>query len=446
MHHQPSTANRSDESGFMTIFMTVILAFLFVVGLSLLAYVLTTKKIGKQVGGEVLSVQIAEAGVQKAMFCLNTTNGAQCGGHYGINYMGESTVDIGTGYFSTVLTGDGVNRTITAVGTTYDGFSQTVAVGITTVPPTDDTQFAYALQSGEGGAHLENNAIISGTLYSNGNVTCQTPQAIVDGDIYVSLAGGRVEDCKSNYHVHADRILDTVVKGNAYFKINPTDIAGSTVTGSKNPNSSTPEIKNLPSINLDFWRQSAEDGGVIYGNYSPTDNSNLGPIKIIGNLVMGNNIDVTVQGPIWVAGNITTGNNSTFTLDSTYDDYSTVILADNPSDQANSGKIIISNNTGIYGSGDPKSHLMFVSTNSSANPSAPSLSVSNNSTGAIFYATQGILRLQNNAGAKSLASHRLYVSQNAIVNYVESELADANFSNSPSNRWRIKPGEWRQVK
>ena len=93
-----------------------------------------------------------------------------------------------------------------------------------------------------------------------------------------------------------------------------------------------------------------------------------------------------------------------------------------------------------------KGTILFVSTNLSTLVDSPALSVANNSDGAIFFATQGALRIQNNAGAKSLAAYRLHVSQRATVNYVESDLADTKFSNSPGGVWHMIEDSWRQVK
>ena len=49
------------------------------------------------------------------------------------------------------------------------------------------------------------------------------------------------------------------------------------------------------------------------------------------------------------------------------------------------------------------------------------------------------MRLQNNAGAKSLAAYRLYEDNNGIVNYIQNEFTGL-FSNSPGEAWRIQGG------
>lgn len=437
---------RTKDGGFALVTTTVIIAILLLSGISLMNYTVSVRKVGKSVEDEFNAIQLAEAGIQKTLFCLNATSGTECGGTYGSSYAGETDVDLDNGTFTTTLTGTGTNRTITSVGTTPSGVSKTILSEVTTEPVSEDASFSYALQAGQSGAYLENNAVITGSLYSNGDITCQTPAAIIDGDAYVATSAGSVNACSVNYDAHADSVLDSVVTGDAYYDADPAGIAGSVVTGVKYPGSPTPVPADLPDINLDWWRAEAEAGGSILGDYSPSDGESLGPVKIIGDLNVGIGIDLTVTGTIWVVGNVITGNNATFTLDSSFGQYGSLIMADNPGDPVNDGKIDITNGVGIFGSGDPRSHVMFLSTNTSENATSPALRVANNAAGAVFLATEGVLKLGQNAGAKSLAAKKLYISQNAIITFVESELADAKFSNGPGGRWRLLTAGWREQK
>lgn len=433
------------KRGFATISTAIMVGLVLAIGLAMLTYVMSSRRAADQVVGEQTAVEVADAGIQKAIFCLNATSATNCGGTYGADYAGETGVDVGSGTFTTSLTGTGADRDITSVGTSTSGYSQTVKAELTTVPPSDAVTFSYALQAGDGGAYLANNASIQGTLYTGGDVSCQSTQGGTVGDIWISKTGGTIDSCSVGGNAYADNILNSAVAGSAYYSQDPSGISGTTVGGSKYPGSSTPPTEPLPNIDLDFWRNSAQNGGIIYGDYHPTNNESLGPVKIEGNLIMDNNVNVNVTGPIWVVGNITTGNNSSFSLDPSWGSNSTAILADNPGNEATSGYIDITNNTGINGSGDPKSYIMFVSTNSSTSDTVPSISVANNASGAVFYATSGVLRLENNAGAKSLAGYRLYVDQKGVVTYVQSDLSGTNFSNSPGGVWRLLGGTWRQV-
>ncbi|MDD5251371.1 MAG: hypothetical protein PHT12_01910 [Patescibacteria group bacterium] len=440
---------RHRSSGFSLISASLLTAVILVFGYLIANSALSSRQAAKSLETSVNATQIAEAGIQKAIFCLNATSGTKCGGTYGVNYLGESEAVFGNGKFTTTVVGSGADRFIVSTGYTGGGQSRVIRTDATTVPPADSTAFGYALQSGDGGAHLENNAVIEGTLYANGDVTCQSTQAKTEGDIWVAKSGGSITACRTYYHAHADKIFNSHIDGDAYYKNDPADIAGTTVDGTKYPNSDTPTTADMPSMDLEFWHNSAVAGGTIYGDYHPPDDPSclnpIGPKKIEGNLILDNNIDVCLYGPLWVVGNITTYNNSSFSLDPSFGAGSTVILADDPSDMVNKGKITIVNGTDIHGSGNLLSHILIVSTNSSLSDTSPALSVANNASGAIFMALNGTMRLQSNGGAKSLAAKRLYLDQNAVVTYVESQLKDVRFSNSPGGTWRIKEGTWREA-
>lgn len=433
------------KKGFALVSVSLLIGLILAFGLVLVSYIVSSGAVSRYHENILTATQLAEAGIRKAIFCLNATSGAKCSGTYGLTFAGESDIAFGGGAFTTVISGSGTNRTIAATGRTSRGQTEEITVEATTIPQDDDSSFGYALQSGDGGAHLENNAEINGTLYANGDVDCQSTQAAVTGDIYVAKTGGEITSCTTEYHAHADRIIDCEVGGDAFYRNHPADISGTDVDGTKYAGSTTPAPEDLPDVNLQFWRDSAEAGGMIVGDYAPADNSALGPVKITGNLLLSQNVDVTVNGPIWVMGNMETENNSSLSLASGWGVYSTAILADDPDDNVNHGKITIVNGTFISGSGNPKSHILLVSTNTSMNDAAPAMSVANNASGAVFLAINGVMRLQNRAGAKAMAAKRLFIDQLAEINYVESDLADMKFSNSPGGVWRVVESTWREV-
>lgn len=435
----------SRNGGFALVSVAILTAITLTFGLILIDSAFSSRRAGRFVRETFSALQIAEAGVEKAVYCLNQSSTANCGGTAGTLYSGETNVAFGGGSFTTTLAGSGSSRTITSTGTSPTARQATIIVTATSVPRTDDPAFSYALQAGDGGAHLENNAEITGTIYSDGDVDCQSTQAGVTGDAYVSKVGGAIEQCDIGFHAHADKILDSEVGGDAYYQNDPADIEDTDVEGNKYSGSTTPAMAPLPALDLEFWRESAENGGLILGDYAPADNSSLGPVKIAGNLIMNNNVDLTVNGPIWVVGDITTGNGNSFSLSPNFGPYSTVILADDPNDNAGKGRVTISNGTSVSGSGSPTSHILFASTNSSMNDAVPAISVANTAGGAVFLALSGVLRLENNAGAKSLAGRRLFIDQRGIITYVESDFSGL-FSNSPSTSWRLLEETWREQK
>lgn len=433
------------QRGFALPMVAIIIGIVFALSSVVLDAVLSSRQAGKALQLSLAASQIAEAGIARAVACLNGNDGSKCGGTAGLNYEGEIDFSFGGGTFTSAVTAGASNKTITSTGTSA-GTSRTVTVDVTTDPSTDPMGFTYALQSGAGGAWMENNSVITGSIYSNGNIECKTTSARITGDAYSAKVGGKIDKCRVDYHAHADSILSSTVGGNAYYNVNPAGVSGTTVTGTKYSGQATPTTTTLPAVDLQFWRNSASTCPTCttyVGNYAPADNSTIGPMKIVGNLVMNNNVDVTIAGPIWVVGDITTGNSNTFTIASAFGPYSTAILADDEANQATKGRITISNNTGIYGSGSSTSHLLFISTNSSTSDTVPAMSISNNASGAVFYATNGTLRLQNNGGAKSLAGYRLFLDNNAVVTYVQSEFT-GEFSNSPATSWRTVDGTWRE--
>ena len=435
---------RAHNRGFAVVSVTVLLAVILALGVTLIDFALSGRRAEKQVLGAMAAEQAAEAGVAKAVACLNALSGSGCGGTYGMTYVGEAGVTIGGGSFTTNVVGVDAEREVASVGTAPSGVQITVRATLTTTPATSDAVFSYALQAGEAGAFIQNNATVHGTIYANGGIGCgSSTTSVIDGDAYVSVAGGQVDNCKVNFHAHADRILSARVLGDAYFRTNPADIAGSTVSGTKYPGSTVPEEVPLPVFDLVSWRAAALEGPTISGNYAPADNSSLGPAKIDGDLVMDNNVDLNVTGTIWVTGRILTGSNAAFRLDPGFGAASGVIFADDPIGSGTTGTVTLTNNTTVNGSGDPKSHIMFVATNASLDENAPALDIANNAAGAVFLAPNGVLRLRNNAGATSMAAKKLYLDNNATVTYDQSGLAGLNFSNSPGGIWRRKPGTWR---
>lgn len=438
----------NDKKGFALISAALLIALVLAFSLVLVDYALSGRRTGNSLQQSLSATQIAEAGINKAQFCLNASSGTNCGGVYSLNYVGETNVPMGGGSFTTTVEAFGSVRGVTSTGTSAAGDTAIIKADFTTTPPQDDSiNFGYALQAGSAGAHMENNSAIHGTIYTSGDIDCTSATtAVIDGDAYVAKTGGQISKCKILNSAHADSVLNASVATDAYYKTDPSDISGTTVGGTKHPNSATPTLVALPTLDLDFWHTIAEDGGVINGDYYPADNSTLGPVKIIGNLVLSQNVDVTLKGPVWVVGNITTQNGSSITLDSSFDLYGTVILADDPNDRVNNGKINVVNGTVINGSGNPKCHILMVAMNESLVDTAPAISVAQTASGVVFLSPNGTLRLANNASAKSLAAKRLFLDQNSTVTYDSSELADMNFSASPSGVFNLAKGTWRQIK
>ncbi len=213
------------------------------------------------------------------------------------------------------------------------------------------------------------------------------------------------------------------------------------VHGASCPNSycvvDNPPRAELPISDgtIQDWRDAALLGGTCAapvcdagGNYHLSNGASgsLGPLYVPGDLEVDNNATLTLTGTVWVRGNIDLSNNCRLNLDSGYSRNSGVLLAD--------GKITVSNNCGLDGSGDPDSYLMLLSALDA--PSEDAIVVDNGATGVIYYAGKGRIRFSNNAYAKEATAYGLTLDNGATVEY-ESGLANINFTSGPGASFEL---------
>lgn len=198
----------------------------------------------------------------------------------------------------------------------------------------------------------------------------------------------------------------------------------------------------LDAATIQGHRDDAADGDVCApplcdddGNLVVTDGQLLGPIHIPGNLTLdGNGTTLTITGTVWVEGNISFSNNCIVRLSSDYGPASGVIITD--------GTVTISNNCAMSGSGQSGSYLMLISDKN--DPTGVVMDVSNNASGVIYYASQGILNLANNAIAKNATGYKIIVGNDAVVTY-DQGLQSVFFGagGSGTDEWQIQ--SWREV-
>ncbi len=134
--------------------------------------------------------QAARAGIEKAVWCLNQAIGTSCGGTYNANFIGETGIAVGNGYYTTTVTSlSVVDKTVTSIG-----YYPSIAHPIATVTLKADvnitnelSSFHYGVQTGDGGFQMANNSYVDGNIYAGGNVVGGT-NVYVTGDVWV--AGG----------------------------------------------------------------------------------------------------------------------------------------------------------------------------------------------------------------------------------------------------------------
>lgn len=184
---------------------------------------------------------LAEAGVDKAVASLNATGGS---------YSGESETRLNDGSFSVVVTTSGNNKIVTATGYVPNKIQPRVKRTLKiSASKGVGTSFKYGVQVGEGGLTLGSSDTITGSVYSNGNVTAVN-RLNVTGDVWV--AGGtqgtpnQSEDCQSPNC--GDFTFGTVIQS-----LNIYDVAQSfkqSVSGVLNKVSLKIKKVNSPSLDL----------------------------------------------------------------------------------------------------------------------------------------------------------------------------------------------------
>lgn len=227
------------------------------------------------------------------------------------------------------------------------------------------------------------------------------------------------------------------IGGDAYYDTTNDCATG----GTSHPGTTDSPQQAMPisQAQINQWRSQAENGGVHNGdlNIWGGNTDTRGPLKIDGSLTLSNGAVLYVTGPLWVTGNINLSNNSEVRLAASLGNNSSVIMAGNPSNPSNTGSITISNNAQFLGNGNPGSFPLVVSTKEGNG----AINLSNNTAGAIYYASDGWINVANNAGASQLTGYGINMSNNSTITY-NSGLADVSFSSGPGGSWAIVKGSY----
>ena len=343
------------------------------------------------------ATNLAEAGLEKALWQLNQTAGS---------YTGETGTALGTtGTFEVAITNKSSNlKTITSTGHVPNKANprakRTIKVDVNL--SNEQISFRYAVQVGTGGLTMANSSKIVGNVYSNKS-----------GE---SITGSGTSS----------------IQGDAY-AVGTVSSPDPSITGIKRENQ---PASDMPTINYQEWIDAATLDGSNTQICSPTcnisSNTSIGPKKYAGNLTISNNATVTITGPIYVTGNLIISQGGTqIKLDEGFESSSTTLLVD--------GTIAISQGaTFNTTSANPKGYIL-VATRSTS-PTAVSLE--NQGVNAIVYALQGGASLSQTAHTTSLVANSLSLSQSASLTY-DQGLAGAQFSTGPGGSWTIKKGTYR---
>lgn len=455
------TRNKNQQGQIIIIALVLTAVVIAIVG-TLLGYAGVQVRSHKQAVARAQALNIAEAGIEAAVWKLNNQQG----------YNGESGTVYGAGVYNITITNlSGSSKLLKAEAavpsTTSPLARRTVQITITT--DAVGIGFNYGVQVGEGGLQMDNNSKVIGNVYSNGNIIGATNTRIQTGGATVAGVTGKIDNMQIDANANAHFIEDTTVGGSTtsasflrgtvggnaisdsisnctiggnatYDTKTSCTIGGSQTTPNPNPYDD-PDIVNLPisDAQVDQWEQDAEAGGVITSyTLSNGASASLGPKKINGNLTLDNNATLTVTGTLWVTGQIDVSNGATIKLDSSYGSLGGVVLAGIDGDDS-AGYIELDNGSNVLGSGTSGSYLLLLSQRN--NQSSNAIKVSNNGTGAIIYAGEGVVELDNNAQMKEITAYKLRLKNNAIVTY-ESGLANAQFTSGPAAGWAVLDQTW----
>ena len=326
----------------------------------------------------------------------------------------------------------GGSRTIISKGDLLNRIRKIRVIYIIT---TDHVSFYYGAQVGDGGMMMENNSRIKGNVFSNGSIVGVGGKGYIDYSAKVATIGNRIEGLIIGQDAYTHNCKDSDIAGILYFSGGGQENCNATQGIKDHPVQETASLP-ISDEQIDKWKSDALGGGIFSNNYVVSGGAidYLGPRKIEGNLTLQNNSTLILTGTVWVTGNIILNNESMLKLDNRYGYASGLIIAD--------GKIDVINGTNIQGSGQEGSYTMLIGTSSLLDPSNPAIDVKNNAEGAIFFASHGLIRLRNNMLVREVTGYKLYLDNNAIVEY-ETGLEDVGFSSGPGGSWKLSG--WQEI-
>ncbi len=178
------------QQGQVLVLGIVIMAILMTMSASLWGYTHMQVKASRQAVERSQALQLAEAGIDKAIAELNTDS----------SFNGESGT-LGPGeYTTTVTTIDSNNKQILSTGYIPSMSDPQVQVSVKMNVSIDlsSVAFNFGVQVGEGGLVMNNNSIVYGNVYSNGNISGWA--ATIDGDATVAGGGSPTldQECNTN--------------------------------------------------------------------------------------------------------------------------------------------------------------------------------------------------------------------------------------------------------
>ena len=184
------------------IFLSVIL--LLVAGLS--GYVLQNARAGRTAFTSEQALQLADAGIDRAVWQLNQTAGA---------YAGETGTVLGAGTFTVAVANISSSvKELTATAYIPNSANPIVTKQEKVQVAIDQTtvSFNYGVQVGAGGLLMGKDSTVTGNIYSNGQISGSSGSS-VSGDAISAGSVGRIQDMSVGGLAYAHTVNNSQVTG-----------------------------------------------------------------------------------------------------------------------------------------------------------------------------------------------------------------------------------------
>lgn len=374
----------------------------------------------------IQSYYAAEAGIEDSL--LRIKNGMQL--------FSSNTLTVGqSSIVMNISNAIGGSRTITSQGNTDNRIRKLSVLYIIT---TDKISFYYGAQAGQGGVLMGNNSRIEGNVFSNGSILSSGGgTADITDTVIIAGNGNKIEKINIGGDAYVHSCKDSDINGILHY-VSGGGIENCTYAGLEDMGPNEIETGSMPISDeqINDWKDEISASGTFSGDYilNGGETAFLDSTKITGQLIIDNNSTLNLTGAIYVVGSILIKNGSTLKLDVSFGSVSGIVISDD--------KIDIRPGVNIQGSGSEGSFIMLLSTNNSLDPTSPAIDIDNNAQGAIFYASDGIIRLRNNVNIREATGYKLALDNNAIISY-GSGLENTHFSSGSGGSWKVV--NWKEV-
>ncbi len=343
---------------------------------------------------------------------------------------------LNNGTVTTTIDESGATKTISTIGNVSS--KERKARLITKAGDNSATKLDNGIHIGAGGLFIDQYAVVTGNVYSNGPVTGgSSTRYKINGDVTSAGNNGSISAYSNTTITFLKNVYAKTINKS---KLNDGYKNNCNFGSNNNPACVSIDLDSIPIKPLNTVKEAtisklvdvADDvtigssGTTTYikntgvsptsGKITCTDGQcTLGPIKIIGNLTIDSNADVILAGPVYVTGNITLKGSSKIRLSSFYGPKSLeAIITD--------GMIKTENNFEFLTNNDR--YIMLLSKNTAgANKNSPyAIDFASTVTGNVILNTQkGGTRLDYSSKLKQVTAYYLNIKNSAQLNWLSAD-------------------------